>query len=143
MENEKYGLREAYRDWKKLSPARRKELKSEAIRGFRKSLVETAKDLVITVAGTSPLMLGIGGLAYSASKIETPSTSWSYEVRREDDATILEGTYNFTGGKIRYVDRHSDGLDVSDDVLQFIPRAGTIERKATEQDIRTFEANAR
>lgn len=62
----------------------------------------------------------------------------------EEGATILEGKYGGAiSGKIEYVERHQDGLDVNDDVFQFISRAGVLERKATEQDIKTFEANVR
>ena len=141
MKNEKYGVREAYQDWRALSPDTRKELKSQAIRSMGRGLIESMKDLVITAAVVVPLMIGAEGLAYGLSKIKTPTATWNSRVyENEAGATVLEREYNTIGGIIRYIDRDSNGLDLGDDVFQYIPRVGQFQRKATEQDITVFDA---
>lgn len=159
MESEEYGLRDMYRDWKRLSPNRRRVLRRKAVRfggrairfvgrQMKKDLIELPK-LALAGAVTLAALSLPALLDNSSNGLESsPKTIWrSRNYERKDGSTVLERRYYPAGGdlslgRISYIDRDSDGLDLEDDVYMLAWRA-TKKRKATERDIRVFRSYVR
>lgn len=86
MEDEEDTLREAYKDWRKLSPERRKELRGKAFRFVGSALGEGLRQLPKQILYHSPvlgivLLLGsINSKEQNIQQLTPPTSSWSYSV---------------------------------------------------------------
>lgn len=151
MTDEGLGWIELYRTYKSFSPDHRRKCRENVAalagkageylgRSIKSSLKKTALGGLCTLALVGPVV----ALAHGISQLEPlPTTAWSSRSYEGDDgSTELERKYypakgHLCFGRIRYVDRNSDGLDLEDDIYMAGWRTA-LKRKATERDIRIF-----